>query len=159
MNGDWLADLAPEYAPAAAGWWPPAPGWWALAVLALAGAGGLVYWLRRPRRRLRRAALAELRRTRAAGGDVVQSARDVQNLLRRYALAVFGAESVARLSGDDWLAFLAAQGATAFAGPAGRSLLAASYRGRLGEEELAHRDQWFDAAERFFKRARGGGRR
>lgn len=153
MSTDWLTELAPEHAPTPGPWWPPAPGWWLLTVAAITGAVTLWYWWRNPRRRVRRTALVELRRLRATQGDPVLCARAIQNLLRRYALVVFGAEQVAALSGEPWLEFLATHGASAFAGPPGRSLLAASYRGRLSEGDYAHRDTWFDAAAQFFRRA------
>jgi hypothetical protein len=153
MNTDWLAQLAPEYAPAAARWWPPAPGWWLVAAVLLTAVAFLVIRLRDPRRRLRRRALAELRRVREGESDVLQCAREVQNLLRRYALAVFGPDEVARLSGQSWLDFLASRGAEPFKGSAGRSLLAASYSGRLDDAQHADRELWLRGAEHFVRRA------
>jgi hypothetical protein len=151
MNSNWLDQLAPEHAPPPPGWWPPAPGWWVLAALVLGAVIFAALWWRDPRGRLRRATLRELRRTRAADLTIGESAQAIQNLLRRYALAVFGAETVARLNGAPWLAFLAEHGAPAFAGPMGRSLLAVSYG---GEADGADREAWFTAAERFVRRAK-----
>ena len=113
MTPGWLSQLAPAHAPPPPGWWPPAPGWWLLAVLLLAATASAIWWWRDPYRRSRRVALRELRVIRAGDGDVVASARAIESLLRRFALAVFGSARVARLTGDAWLAFVAAQGGTA----------------------------------------------
>lgn len=165
MNTDWIADLAPEHAPAAPGWWPPAPGWWLLSLVLIAVAAGAIAWWRNPRRRLRRATLRELRQIRAAEADPTRTAQAIQNLLRRYALARFGREGVAPLSGARWLGFLGEHGAEGLSGPAGESLLAAAYGG-LAIEGF-DRDRWLLAAERFVRRSaarrapgrRAGGRR
>jgi hypothetical protein len=127
MNTDWLAQLAPEHAPSPPGWWPPAPGWWALTALLIALLIAGLAWWRHPRLRLRRAALAELRRIGQTDQDLGSCARDIQSLLRRCALAVYGADRAAQLSGRAWLQFLASRGATGIDGPSGRALLAASY--------------------------------
>ncbi len=154
MNTNWLAQLAPEHAPAPPGWWPPAPGWWALAALALLLAAIGVAWRRNPRLRLRRAALNELRRIRATEGDAIRTARALQNLLRRYALTLFGHDRVARLHGDAWLRFLATRGADTLNGAPGQSLLRANFAGTLADEAYGDRDAWLVAAEAFVRRAR-----
>jgi len=150
MNANWLDQLAPEHAPAPPGWWPPAPGWWVLAALLLGIAIGAWAWWRSPRRRLRQATLRELRKLRAADTTIGESAQAVQNLLRRYALALFGQETVARLNGAAWLEFLAQHGAPTLGGDLGRSLLAASYGGDAAD---ADRAGWFTAGEAFVRRA------
>jgi hypothetical protein len=99
MNTDWLAELAPEHVPLTPGWWPPAVGWWITVLLAFAAVAAFVVWWRQPQRRLRRTALAQLRRLRARETDPLAAASGIQDLLRRYALALFGHEQVARLSG------------------------------------------------------------
>jgi len=152
MNTDWLADLAPEHAPAAPGWWPPAPGWWGLSVTLILLIAMAIAWWRNPRRRLKRATLRELQRIRGADTDPVHTAQAIQNLLRRYALARFGKDTVARLSGTRWLGFLAERGAESFGGSAGESLLSAAYGGRPVAGGEMNRDGWFAAAERFIRR-------
>ena len=147
MNADWLSQLAPDRA-------PPPPGWWALLVLLLTIVLVAVSWWRQPRRRLRRAALTELRRIRASEGDVIRAARAIQNLLRRYALARYGADRVARLHGDAWLRFLANGGAESLRGTPGQTLLRANFAGQLDPDRIDDREIWFAAAERFVRGAR-----
>lgn len=150
MTPNWTAQLAPAHAPPPPGWWPPAPGWWVLAALLLAAAAVAVWWWRDPYRRSRRAALRELRAIRAADSDPISSARAIESLLRRFALAVFGSAQVARLTGDAWLAFVAARGGDPLAGESGRSLLATAFGGHVSDE----RECWISAADAFVRRAR-----
>jgi hypothetical protein len=149
MMTNWLSQLAPAHAPPPAGWWPPAPGWWLVAVLLLAAAAAAVAWWRDPYRRSRRAALRELRAIRAEESDLVSSARAIESLLRRFAVAVFGGAQVARLTGDAWLAFVAAQGGTALAGEAGRSLLSTAFGGSVSDD----RECWIAGADAFVRQA------
>jgi hypothetical protein len=153
MDKDWLAQLAPEHAPLIPLWWPPAPGWWILAGLALAFCTGAFLWWRQPTRRLRRVGLRELRRIQSFDADLPQTARTVQNLLRRYALAAFGPDRVARLSGEAWLQFIAARGAATLGGALGKSLLAASFGAKVNDQQLQDRDAWCTAAEQFLRHA------
>ena len=154
MTPSWTSQLAAAHAPPPPGWWPPAPGWWLLAALLVAAAAAGVWWWRDPYRRSRRAALRELRVIRAAyrraDSDPAVSARAIESLLRRFALAVFGSARVARLTGDAWLAFVAAQGGTPLAGESGRSLLAAAFGGRVRDE----RECWISGADAFVRGAR-----
>jgi len=150
MTPDWLSQLAPAHAPPPPGWWPPAPGWWVLAVLLLAAAAAAIVWWRDPYRRSRRAALRELRVIRAEEPDLVASARAIESLLRRFAIAVFGTARVARLTGDAWLAFVAAQGGSLLSGEAGRSLLATAFGGGSSGD----RECWIAGADEFVRRAR-----
>jgi hypothetical protein len=161
----WLAQLAPEHAPPPPGWWPPAPGWWVIALLGAALIGGLLWWLRRPPGTAaglaammqdalwspRRAALEELSEIRERELDAVSLARAIQNLLRRYALTVFGHERVASLAGEAWLALVVSEGGERLAGGPGRSLLVAAFGGRSSDD----REQWLAGAEAFLRHARG----
>jgi hypothetical protein len=149
MNPDWLTQLAPAHAPAAPGWWPPAPGWWVLGLLLVALTVLLVRILRDPRRALRKAALRQLQVIRASDADGAAVARATQNLLRRYALAVFGYGRVAKLTGEDWLQFVVDAGGTALAGAPGRSMLTAAF-GNVGTDD---REQWAAGAEGFINQA------
>jgi len=150
MTPDWTSRLAPAHAPPPPGWWPPAPGWWLVAVLLLGVVAAAVWWWRDPYRRSRRAALRELRAIRSEDIDVVSSARAIESLLRRFAVAVFGAAQVARLTGDAWLEFVAAQGGTVLAGEAGRSLLSTAFGGGGSDD----RECWMAGADAFVRRAR-----
>ena len=147
MNPNWLSELAPPRAPPLPGWWPPAPGWWILAALAVALAGGALWRWRSPRRRLCRVALRELRRIGSADVDLRHSARAIENLLRRYAIAVFGRERVARLTGEAWLAFLAAEGGAPLAGEQGRRLLSTAFGGKAYDELPS----WLAGADAFVR--------
>lgn len=145
---DWLSQLAPAHALPAPGWWPLAPGWWLLAaLLIIAVAGVAIVWLR-PSQRRRRHALRELRRLADNAGDDAILARGLENLLRRYALASFGRDAVARLSGEPWLAFVAAHGGDALAGESGHALLRAAYGGHSSD---GLRAQWLEAARGFLR--------
>lgn len=147
MKSDWLAQLAPAHAPPPPGWWPPAPGWWGLALLVLLALAALLYWFNRPPRRARRAALRQLARLERASLSDAHVARLLQDLLRRYAVARFGREAVARLAGRAWIDFVVAHGGAGWAGPHGENLLRAAYGGAApGEREL-----WLAGARGFIK--------
>ncbi len=120
-----LANMRPLHLPAPVGWWPPAPGWWLLLALLLLIAG-LAWWYYR-RTALRRAALAELRRLQQGAPDDTRLTVDLNQLLRRVALARFPRAQVAALSGTDWLQFLDTQVSGFVDGP-GRVLATAPYR-------------------------------
>ena len=150
MNTGWLAQLAPGHAPPAPGWWPPAPGWWGVAALiAIAAASFLFWWRRDPHRRRRRIALRELRRIEASDPATPVLARAIENVLRRFAMTVFGGERVARLGGEAWLGFVGRQGGELLAGEAGRSLLAAAFGGRASDD----RERWLTGAAAFVRAA------
>jgi hypothetical protein len=151
MNQDWLRQLAPGHAPGPPGWWPPAPGWWVVALLCVLLAVALVLWIRNPWRALRRTALRQLRVIRASDADGAAVARAIENLLRRYALTVFGHERVAKLTGETWLQFVIANGGDTLAGAPGRSLLRTAFGNHVDDD----RGQWLAAAESFIRRAPG----
>jgi hypothetical protein len=146
VSTDWLSQLAPAHAPPPPGWWPPAPGWWLAALLPLVAAALIALWRRRPAQRLRRAALRELRQIEQAGTDVTALARQLELLLRRYAVARYGREAVARLSGERWIAFVAAHGGTALSGTVGLELLRSAYG---GGGDGTSRSLWLSGARGF----------
>jgi hypothetical protein len=153
MSDNWLSQLAPDRAPQAAGWWPPAPGWWAVTLLAIVLGVVLAAawrWWSAPHRRHRRAALAELRRIRATRLAGSAAARAIENLLRRYAIVVYGRERVARLSGAAWLEFAGGAGGLRLAGDAGRSMLAAAFAAHSEADPAS----WLAAARQFIRAAR-----
>ena len=92
-----LRDIAvPEPPPL----WPPAPGVWVLLIIAAAVLLALILCWRRARARnaYRRAGLALLKDARTA--------REVNIVVKRVALAAFPRSMVAPLWGDAWVAFL-----------------------------------------------------
>lgn len=145
MNADWLSQLTPAHAPPPPGWWPPAPGWWGLALLLGLIAAGLVYVVRRPSVRLRRTALRELKRLEGGTNDDARLAGELELLMRRYAVAVYGRETVAHLSGSAWLDFVVAHGGKDLAGDAGQALLRAAY----GSSAPADRVCWLKGVRGF----------
>jgi hypothetical protein len=155
MSAGWLSELAPDRAPPAAGWWPPALGWWLAALIVMALCAALFFlwrWWRAPHRRYRRAALRELKLIRSSAVAGTAAARAIENLLRRYALALYGRDRVARLSGAHWLDFASAAGGAHLADDAGRSLLAAAF----GEPSDADPESWLAAAAEFIRAAQPG---
>jgi len=147
MTSDWLTQLAPAHAPPPPGWWPLAPGWWASLVLFMVLTAVLVYWQTRPSVRLRRSALRELKRLRETVIDDSILACELENLLRRYAVAQFGRDTVAKLSGERWIAFVVEHGGVAWSGSAGISLLRIAYGGAA----MAERAAWLTGAQVFIR--------
>lgn len=161
MNTALLAQLAPDRAPPPLGWWPLAPGWWGLMALLLL-ALALAAWLRKRARqpsvkRWQRAALRELAQLQAmstqAGSVDADLARGVQQLLRRYALARYGRDAVATLSGDAWLAFVVRHGGRDWAGESGQALLRCAYGSAATSTSqpasAADRARWLSGARTF----------
>ncbi len=144
---DLLAGLRDIHLPGPVSFWPPAPGWWLLLaalVLVLVGA-----WLhaRRRGRSLRRAALAELdglETAYAAEPDAPALARGLSALVRRVALAGFGAGRVASLRGAAWSRFLC-ETSGGFTPELAESLASALYR-RPGAERRDAAAAWLAAA-------------
>ena len=129
MKPDWLAQLAPEHAPPPPGWWPPAPGWWILLFLSALFIAYMIFRRFSTTARLQRAALRQLKILESAAIDNMALARDLEHLLRRYAVARFGRDMVASLSGEKWIAFIVEHGGNTWAGGTGTSLLRAAYGG------------------------------
>ncbi|MFY9328533.1 MAG: DUF4381 domain-containing protein [Georgfuchsia sp.] len=151
MKPDWLAQLAPAHAPPPPGWWPLAPGWWGVATLLAIALALVVYWQTRPSVRLRRIALRELDELEASSGDDMTFAQSIEHLLRRFAVARFGHDDVANLSGERWIAFVVAHGGNALSGAAGTNLLLAAYGGKANDVTTAHRTHWLSGARAFIK--------
>lgn len=145
---DWLAQLAPAHAPPPVGWWPLAPGWWGLLLLLVAAGVGLWLWHRSATRRLRRSGLRELARVESTTVGDAALAQALEHLVRRYAVARYGREAVAGLSGTRWLAFAIARGATQWQGATGEALLQAAYGGTPQQSERA---RWVAGARAFLK--------
>jgi hypothetical protein len=95
-----LNDLA---LPPSVPWWPLAPGWYLVIAAMLIGLGFLAHrcWKKWRAHAYRRSALAELKSA--------PDATAIAELLRRSALAIAPRASIAALSGEAWLDWLAAQ--------------------------------------------------
>ena len=122
---DPLAQLKDIHLPPPVGWWPPAPGWWLVAIclLALVVWGGYLLWKFFRRGRFRREALVNLRQLCEAHQDQRILLEEVARLLRQVAIAKYGREEVALLSGNSWLQFLDRTGRTdQFSQGAGQAL-------------------------------------
>jgi hypothetical protein len=145
-NTDWLQQLAPDHAPAAISWWPLAMGWWGLIFIFIMVVIGLGFWFFQPMRRLNRLALRELKRIEQSTCDDAALARDLEHLLRRYALTRFGRDPVARLTGADWIAFVVAHGGSTWQGDNGLNLLRAAYGGQVTDVD---RVSWIAGARTF----------
>ena len=139
----WLSQLAPPHAPSSASMWPPAPGWWALLVILLAMVFAFIY--RQHKTRLSRIALKELKKLQA--DDDIAFAGQLEHLLRRYAIARFGRDDVAALSGERWIAFVVEHGGTALQGEIGADFLRLAYGGTAAENRVA----WLSGAEGFIR--------
>lgn len=93
-------------------WWPLAPGWWLMAALAVLLILLLMVMVRNLRRyplgSWRRDAWRQLRRlrSRAATMTAEQLAGELSELLRRIAVARYGRDQAAGLSGKQWLMWL-----------------------------------------------------
>ncbi len=144
---NWLSQLAPDHAPPPPGWWPPAPGWWLLAILMIAVTVAATLWWRYPPRRRRGAALRAIQRLETGGRDDATVARELEHLLRRYAVTHYGRDAVARLSGARWIEFVVSHGGKEWDGAAGADLLRLAYGGQAS----AHREHWFRGARAFVK--------
>ena len=156
-----LNQLAPDRAPPPLGWWPLAPGWWGLMALLLL-ALALAAWLRKRRqqpsvKRWQRVALRELEQLRSTDNDATL-AHGLQLLLRRYAIARYGREAVAALSGEAWIAFVVRHGGSDWAGDSGRALLRCAYGGEAATLDAPaspdRRERWLQGARAFVKCSR-----
>jgi len=131
---DPLSQLKDIHLPEAAGWWPLAWGWWLLFAIIFMVMAFLCYrWLRHVRRnRYRRLAAREaaaLYQQYQQDNNAQSYLRQVNQLLRRTALAAYPRSSVARLSGQAWLSWLDSRMLTPlFMGSPGEVLLSGPYQ-------------------------------
>lgn len=120
-----LGDFVEVIPPADISWLPQTAGWaWLGAALLLVALRLTWQWLRRwYRNRYRREAIARLRQLARSHGDDGWLP-ELNKLLKLTAMAAFSRESVARLSGDEWVEFLDRQCPAPVFSPQQRSLLA-----------------------------------
>ena len=161
MTATLLEQLAPDRAPPPLGWWPLAPGWWGLMGLLLLSLALVMWWRQRRQqpsvKRWQRVALRELAQLQATDNDTTV-ARGLQQLLRRYAIARYGRDAVAALSGEAWIAFVVRHGGSDWAGDSGRALLRCAYGSEAATADApsspADRERWLHGARAFVKGAR-----
>ena len=141
--------------------WPPAPGVWFLAgfVFVWLVAVLAVVWLRHRRNAYRRQALKELADMDAGLGDPECSTRvsaQLNELLKRTALAAYPRSAVAPLAGSEWLAFLdRSAGLSEFTEGAGRAL-GSIYSSSTGSPEANELQGLSAAARRWIGTHRAG---
>ncbi len=120
-------------------------------MLLIAATVGFWLWNRRPLQRLRRSGLRELGQLQSAALNDAALAHALTLLVRRYAVARYGRQAVAGLTGQPWLEFAIAHGATPWQGAAGSALLQAAYGGTPSQSERA---LWLAGARAFLKARR-----
>jgi hypothetical protein len=74
-------------------------------------------------------------------------ARAIENLMRRYAMAVFGRQRVSKLAGHSWLGFVSDESGVSIPADTGSSLLAAAF----GNNPQDQREQWIATADAFVR--------
>ena len=130
-NGNLLSSLRDIHLPDPSGWWPPAPGWWLVACLLIAASLLLITWIRRVRARTqpRRLFRSRLEQIIANQTPDAEKAREISALLKSFLIARFGREKIARLQGEDWVAFLdtTTAGGNEFSLGPGSALASAQY--------------------------------
>ncbi len=143
MEADPLAALRPLHVPPPVGWWPPAPGWWlAMIIIAMTIYLSYRYYTRMAPKY---AALKELKLLKTNRNTTDQPVALLNQLLKRYALACWPAETVAALSGQAWLDFLDAHGGNGqFSHGPGRILQFTPY-----QKQQADLDQLITLARRW----------
>ncbi|QFU74274.1 DUF4381 domain-containing protein [Halioglobus maricola] len=97
-------DFHEVVSPEAVNWWPQTPGWYAVGAVILVLLGRyswrrIRYWYRN---RYRKEARLQLQSLPQAGNH----AREINQILKRAALAAYSRTDVASLSGQEWINFL-----------------------------------------------------
>lgn len=142
-----LQNLHDIVMPSPVAWWPPAPGWYAVFACIVMGIVWFSWYRYRQWRAdsYRRAALNELARLKGLiDSDQREPAlREVPELVKRTAMAVWPREKVAALTGSGWLQFLdQAANTDAFTKGDGRLLTDLSYAGhgklKMMSDEQVH---------------------
>lgn len=100
-----LQELKDIHIPAVIDIWPPAYGWWLLVMLVTLGIGVLTIWLLNVRkiRRAKRQTLHALQRLDSSSLDCVSQ---LNQLLKRVAMAYFPTQNIQKMHNENWTAFL-----------------------------------------------------
>jgi hypothetical protein len=120
-------------APPPVSWMPQTPAWYVLGALLLVALAWLAWrwWRRRQANRYRSAALVELAAIGAAFTDPqrrLEELQRIQEVLKRAALVAYPRQTVASLTGEEWLRFLdAGYGGQGFTQGPGRLLPEIAY--------------------------------
>ena len=149
---DPLSDLRDIHLPDPVSWWPPAPGWWMVLGLAVVLIVLAVWGYRRLRvpriYRTARHELQGLREAYAANREDHKLVTGLSVVLRRYAMALYGREQVAGLTGQQWLTFLNKTGNTnTFSSGVGNVIVSVPY----GSQVPVHGEALLTAVERWLK--------
>ena len=149
---DPLSDLRDIHLPDPVSWWPPALGWWMVFGLGIVLIVLAVWGYRRLRTpisyRSARHELKGLREAYAANRQDHKLVTGLSVLLRRYAMALYGREQVAGLTGQQWLNFLDKTGNTnTFTHGVGNVLASLPY----GSRESANGDELLFVVEQWLK--------
>ena len=117
MNASSLQNLHDIISPQPVAWLPPAPGWYALglSIFLLCSWFSVQKYLAWKRNKYRREALIELDeigKQLADNAKYQQLLPQLPQLVKRTAIAAYGRNLVASLTGNDWLAFLDTTGST-----------------------------------------------
>lgn len=107
-----LAELKPFHLPEASSAWPPAPGWWLLLLTTIVVSYLLLryiqVWLDKRKQQIYRAQCLQLISAIQQRNDLGphKSIAEVNEVLKRCAIHVYGRQHVSSLSGKAWLEFL-----------------------------------------------------
>ena len=129
-----LQNLHDIVVPEPVAWLPPAPGWYAvglslLLVLGWFSSNKYLAWKRNQYRREALAEFSELQIQLAEKSRYQQLLPELPRLVKRTAMAAYGRDLVASLTGDNWLDFLNSTGSTMlFTEGKGRFLNECSYQ-------------------------------
>ena len=153
-----IFDLRDIVVPEPVGFWPPAAGVWILAGVTCIGFALLIWrgyavWKSRAYRRTGLARLAQIEGQLTSPGSEVAALRELSDLLKRVALAVFPRKQVAPLYGENWLRFLerTCHGCTFSVGP-GKLLISVTSAGQEALRVNAdHGRELVDFARRWIK--------
>ena len=143
--------------PEAVSWWPPALGWWIVLALLIIVVLFLFYrkrWRINSKRSVRKLAEKELQRIRDEHIDNPQ--RQVQSLsilLRRVAVAHFGRDHCAGVTGKEWLVLLdSVWDANDFSEGDGQIILDHPYRLMMRGDDLGNdAERLFQVVQRWLK--------
>lgn len=124
--------------PATPEFWPPAPGWWIVAfvVLALLGWISVIVWRRIKIQQQRKQIFNLLEQLEQSSSDMhtADFLAQVSRLMKQIALMHFPRQSIASLTGNDWLTFLDESGGNGqFSNGPGQVLSQGPYKRKLSE--------------------------